>query len=89
MRARFLEFSKVLWNKEITVDDEGALFFTTLGRVFELENCYADINNKYEVIYKDLNIEKNNKYFSILIVLLILSLTLNTANIIMLLYMSL
>ena len=86
MRARFLEFSKVLWNKEITVDDEGALFFTTLGRVFELENCYADINNKYEVIYKDLNIEKNNNYYIIIVMLLIFSLIFNTINILFLMY---
>lgn len=86
MRGKFLEFSRELWNKEITVDDDGALFFNTLSRVFELEECYKDINTKYEVIYKELNIEKNNTYYSIIVILLIFSLIFNTINIIFLMY---
>ena len=86
MRARFIEFSKVLWNKEITVDDEGSLFFKTLNRVLEVEDAYADINNKYEVIYKDLNIEKSNIYYQIIVILLIFSLIFNTVNILFLMY---
>ena len=89
MRSEFISFTKQFWEKEITLSDSGTSYYNSLKKVLELENLYDEIRNKYEVIYKDLNIEKNNKYFSILIVLLILSLTLNTANIIMLLYMSL
>ena len=86
MRTRFIEFSKALWNKEITVDDEGALFFKTLNKVFEVEEAYVDINNKYEVIYKDLNIEKSNIYYQIIVILLIFSLIFNTVNILFLMY---
>ena len=86
MRRKFLEFSRELWNKEITVDDDGALFFNTLNKVFELDECYKDINNKYEVIYKELNIEKSNTYYSIIVILLIFSLIFNTINIIFLMY---
>lgn len=87
MRARFLEFSRVLWNKEITVDDEGSLYFNTLSRVLELDECYKDISNKYEVIYKELNIEKNNIYYQIIVILLIFSLMFNTINILVLMYL--
>ena len=86
MRRKFIEFSRELWNKEITVDDDGALFFNTLNKVFELDGCYKDINNKYEVIYKELNIEKSNTYYSIIVILLIFSLIFNTINIIFLMY---
>ena len=86
MRNKFLEFSKVLWNKEITVEDEGALFYNTLNRVLEVDICYEDINNKYEVIYKELNIEKNNIYYQIVVILLIFSLLFNTINILFLMY---
>ena len=86
MRARFIEFSRVLWNKEITVDDEGSLYFNTLSRVLELDECYKDISNKYEVIYKELNIEKNNIYYQIIVILLIFSLMFNTINILVLMY---
>ena len=86
MRNKFIEFSRVLWNKEITLDDEGALFFNTLNKVLEIEEAYLDINNKYEVIYKDLNIEKSNIYYQIIVILLIFSLIFNTVNILFLMY---
>lgn len=89
MREEFILFTKQFWEKEITSSDSGTEYYNTLKRVLELDSLYDEIRNKYEIIYKDLNIEKNNKYFSILIILLILSLTLNTINIIMLLYLTL
>ena len=86
VKSRFIEFSKVLWNKEITVDDEGSLFFNTLNKVLEIDSSYEDINNKYEIIYKDLNIEKSNVYYQIIVILLIFSLIFNTINILFLMY---
>ena len=86
LRNKFIEFSRVLWNKEITVDDEGSLFFSTLNRVLEIDEAYIDINNKYELVYKDLNIDKSNIYYQIIVILLIFSLIFNTINIIFLMY---
>ena len=83
----FIKFTQVLWNKEITLDDGGALYYKTLNRVLELNDLYAEIQNKYEVIYKDLNIEKNKIYYSLMVILLIFSLGFNTVNIIFLLYL--
>ena len=83
----FIKFTKELWNKEITLDDGGALYYKTLNRTLELDELYAEIQNKYEVIYKDLNIEKNNNYYSIIVILLIFSLVFNTINIVFLMYL--
>lgn len=87
MRTEFISFTKQFWEKEITLSDSGTIYYNKLKRVLELENLYDEIRSKYEIIYKDLNIEKNNQYFTILIMLLIFSLTLNTGNIIMLMYL--
>ena len=83
----FIKFTKDIWNKEITLDDSGSLYYKTLNKTLELNELYAEIQNKYEVIYKDLNIEKNNNYYSIIVILLIFSLIFNTINIIFLLYL--
>lgn len=83
----FIKFTKELWNKEITLDDGGALYYKTLNKTLELQELYTEIQNKYEVIYKDLNIEKNNNYYSIIVILLIFSLVFNTINIIFLMYL--
>ena len=86
MRDSFTQFTRKLWNKEVTLDDTGALYYKTLIKTLELEELYSEIQNKYEVIYKELNIEKNNAYYSIIVILLIFSLIFNTINIIFLMY---
>lgn len=87
MRVKFISFTKTIWNKELTLDDTGALYYKTLNRALELDELYSEIQNKYEVIYKDLNIEKNNVYYSVIVILLIFSLLFNTVNIIFLMYL--
>lgn len=86
MRVKFVKFTKEIWNKEVTLDDTGALYYKTLNQTLELDELYNEIQNKYEVIYKDLNIEKNNVYYSVIVILLIFSLIFNTVNIIFLMY---
>lgn len=86
MRESFAKFTRKLWNKEVTLDDTGSLYYKTLNNTLELNELYTEIQNKYEVIYKDLNIEKNNRYYSIIVILLIFSLMFNTVNIIFLMY---
>jgi len=87
MRKEFIAFTKELWDKEVTLSDNGTKYYKTLKEVFELDDLYNEIKNKYEIIYKDLNIERNNTYYSVLIMLLIFSLTLNLVNIIFLMYL--
>ena len=87
LRESFIKFTRDIWNKEVTVDDTGSLYYKTINKALELDELYSDIQNKYEVIYKDLNIEKNNNYYSIIVILLIFSLIFNTINILFLMYL--
>ena len=86
MRVKFINFTRDIWDSDITLDDTGTLYYRTLNKTLELDDLYADIQNKYEVIYKDLNIEKNNNYYTIIVILLIFSLIFNTINILFLMY---
>ncbi len=87
MREEFVKFTKQLWENEITLNDNGTKYYKTLKDVFELEELYAEIRNKYEIVYKSLNIEKNNMYFMVLMILLICSFALNLLNIFMIVYL--
>lgn len=87
MRTKFINFTKQIWEKEITLDDTGSLYYKTIKKTLEIEELYDEIRTKYEIIYKDLNIEKNNSYYSIIIILLIFSLIFNTVNILFLMYL--
>ena len=51
-----------------------------MQEVFELENLYMETKNKYDVLYKDLNIEKNKKSTVIISIILITSLIFNVLN---------
>ncbi len=86
LRNKFIDFTKLIWNKDVTLDDTGALYYRIINKTLDLEDLYNEIQNKYEVIYKDLNIEKNNVYYQIIVILLIFSLIFNTINILFLMY---
>lgn len=81
LREKFINFTKVFWEKEITLVDNGNIYYRALKRVLEVDDIYDEVKKKYEVIYKDLNIEKNNFYFSIIMILLVFSLIFNCVNI--------
>ena len=82
MRNLFIDFTKKLLQKEITIDDNGTQFYNLVERSLGLDELYAEVKDKYEVIYQYLNIEKNNLYYSIIVIILIISLIFNTINII-------
>ena len=63
------------------------LYYKILGNAFELDDQFEQIRKKYEIIYKDLDIEKNNRNYSIMVMLLIVSLILNTFTIISYMFM--
>lgn len=86
LRNEFLKFTKQMWENEITLSDRGTSYYNLLKETLELEELYTATQNKYEILYKDLNIERNNKYYIILIMILIFSLYLNLMNIIFLMY---
>ena len=81
LREKFISFTKVFWEQEITLNDNGNLYYRALKRVMELDDIYNEVKRKYEVIYKDLNIERNNVYYSVIMVLLVISLIFNCINI--------
>ena len=87
IRKKFIEFTKTLWAKEITTDDTGSLYYKILGTTFELDEQFEQIRKKYEIIYKDLDIEKNNRNYTLMVMLLIVSLILNTFTIIAYMFM--
>ena len=87
IRKKFISFTKTLWAKEITTDDTGSLYYKILGTTFELDDQFEQIRKKYEIIYKDLDIEKNNRNYTLMVLLLIVSLILNTFTIISYMFM--
>ena len=74
---------QTLWINEVTSEDTGSIFFQHLKEVLELDRIYFETKNKYDVLYKELNIEKNTKVNIAITVLLVITLIVNALSIIL------
>ena len=82
-RKKFISFTKNLWIQEITSDDVGSLYYTYVKDVLEIEKIYNDVKNKYNILYNELKIEKNEKMTGFIILVLIATLVFNVINFIL------
>lgn len=83
-RKKFVEFTKNLWIQDITEDETGTLLNHKLQDVFELDELYNQVKYKYDILYKELNFEKERKTTIVLAVILGISLLLNILNFVIL-----
>ena len=79
-KEKFIKFTKRLWIQEITNDDVGTNIYKKARHVSEIEKLYASIKNKFDIAYKELNIEKTTKINKIILIILGISLILNIVN---------
>ncbi len=84
LRENFTKFTNEMWLNEITNSVTGTIFYNKWKEIFELQEIYDEIKNKYDLIYKEMNIEKHNKNNIIILTALIISVILNVINFIML-----
>lgn len=83
-RKEFIEFTQTLWINEVTLEDTGSLFYQNLKEVLELNTSYFDTKNKYDILYKEMNIETSAKNNIAITAILIITLVINAINIIFL-----
>ena len=79
-RKKFIDFTKKLWIQEITSDDMGSLYYTYIKDVLEIEKLYNDVKNKYNILYSELKIEKNEKLTGFIVLVLVATLVFNIVN---------
>lgn len=87
IREKFIKFTKDLWIQEITNDDIGSELYKKYKKIVEIDKSYEKIKNKYDIVYKELNIEKDRKINKLILIALGLSLLLNIFNFIALIKM--
>ncbi len=79
-RKEFIDFTKKIWIQEITEDEIGTMLNHKMQEIFELEKLYGETKNKYDVLYKELNIEKNKSITIGITIILLASLLFNILN---------
>ena len=83
IRDKFIEFTQSIWIQEITNDLEGSKLYQKWIETLELDMLYANAKNKYDIVYKDLKIDKANRVNYIIAVILGLLLIINIINFLM------
>ena len=84
IRNDFSKFTREIWSNDITNSSIGTKFLNKWREVFELDKIYKLIKSKYDVIYKNTEMEKNSKLNKFVFVSLIISLLFNIVNFIIL-----
>ena len=79
-RQDFIEFTKNIWIQDITSEDFGSLLYHDIKEVTELEELYNKVKNKYDILYREMNIEKNQKMSIFIAVVLVITLVFNILN---------
>lgn len=79
-RKEFIEFTKNIWTQEITNEMQGNNLIKKWDTVLELDKDYDNLKNKYNLLYKEANIEKNSKVNKVILIILIISLIINIIN---------
>lgn len=87
-RQKFVTFTKDLWIQEITNQNEGSNIYQEYKNSQELDQIYNSIKNKYDIAYKELNLEKESKINKMILLILAISLLLNIINFAVLMKMS-
>ena len=79
-RKKFIEFTRNIWILEVTENEVGSKINYILGKNFGLDRLYSEIKIKYDVLYKESNIEKNSRIMLAVAVILVISLIFNVLN---------
>ena len=80
VRKEFINFTKNVWIQEVTEDESGTLFSYRIKECLGLEQLYSEVKNKYDVLYKELNIERNKNLTIVISIVLVASLVFNILN---------
>jgi len=79
-RKEFVDFTRNIWIQEITSEDLGSLLYHDMKEVLELEELYEKAKSKYDLLYRELKIEKTEKMSIFIACILVATLIFNILN---------
>ena len=83
VRKKFINFTKGLWIQEITSEDLGSLVYQDIRDTLELDNLYNQVKNKYDILYRELKVERTEKTSIFMTAILVATLIFNIVNFIL------
>jgi len=86
VKEKFVEFVQNVWIEEITNDNVGNELDKYWKKVLNIDKLFIKVKQKYDVIYKNANIEKTEKSNKWIVIVLIILAIINIFNCISILY---
>lgn len=80
-KQKFIDFTQQVWIEETTNDNMGSTLEDEWNSILKLDEIYHQVKAKYDVLYKNSNIEKTAKTNKMIVVILIILLIINIINI--------
>ena len=80
VRKEFVEFTKGLWIQEVTSEDLGSLMYQSIRDSLEMDGFYNEAKNNYDILYRELKVEKNEKLSIFIAIILVITLIINILN---------
>lgn len=76
-QEKFIDFTKKIWIEETTNENTGSTIDSEWKNVLHLNTLYLQVKEKYDVLYKNSNIEKTQKTGKLIVAILIILLIIN------------
>ena len=83
IRKKFTDFTKSLMIQEISSDDMGSLIYSDMKEALEIDKIYAEVKNKYDILYRESKLERSEKVSVSMVLVLVITLIFNILNFIM------
>ena len=85
VEKEFLDFTKKLWIQETTNDEIGKMLSEKWSRNLGVEEIFLKLKNKYDILYKQYNIEKTSDKNGKVVVAMVITIIIGVINLIILL----
>lgn len=77
---KFVDFTKKLWIQEVTDEEVGSWINLSISKKLEIDKLYFEVKNQFDVLYKNMKIERNSKITLVLVGVLVVTLVFNILN---------
>ena len=77
LKQDFINFTQKIWIEEVTNEQNGSMLDAEWKQTLDLNTLYAQIKEKYDILYKNTNIEKTEKTNRAIVAILVLLVILN------------
>src|SRR5699024_2976491 len=61
VKNKFIDFASDIWIEEVTNDDYGQIIDKKIKEALKTEETFIKLKSKYDVLYKDYNLEKTTR----------------------------